>query len=357
MATSQEIKDQAPRTTSATAGGRFDATQTLLAVEAGDLGIWSLDFSADMVWGSQLTAKLLGLPDGPPPWPAAAFFDCLHDDDLELVYQMVEAARRGDPDLISVNLRRKPRPGDGSDKTVWLSMRARVTETAPNGKPRRLTGLIWRITDTTQKQHRADRQLAALDHRVNNTFAVIRALVNLGETAAPDMTSFADTLRNQVEALATANKLSTQMARTKDHARVKVSLFHVIEAALASRIVPPSAGNVTMSKHCPPEIRLAPADLSNVAMILFELATNAVKHGVLGAAGGALDVSVQNENDGTILLSWIETKRPGGQPARPEGGGFGKVILDLCASNLEASYSRTFTHDGMQFEIKMRPQA
>lgn len=350
-------KDQTNMTTLANTPGQFDTAQTLIAVEAGKLGIWSLDFSADTVWGSRLTAELLGLPNEQPTWSAAAFFDCIHDDDLELVYQMIEAARRGDPDMICVNLRRKPRPGDTSDKTVWLSTRARVTEVAENGAPLRLTGLTWRITETTEKQHRADRQLAAVNHRVNNAFAVIRALVNLGETAATDMSSFADTLRNQVEALASANKLTTQTALTKDHARVKVSLFHVVDAALASRIIPGNIGSVSVTKDCPPEIQLAPADLSNAAMILFELATNAVKHGVLGAGRGALSVSARAEADNTLVLTWVED----GGRATHRGGqtraSFGEVILDLCASNLNATYSRTFTQDGIRFDLHMRPQA
>lgn len=359
MAMVQGLTGNTAHPRSAVVDDQTDATQALLAVEAGELGLWTINFTNETVWCSALTAQILGLPNGTTALPTAAFFDCIHDADLELIYQMIEAARRGDPDLIFVNIRRKPSPSVPADRPVWLSVRARVTEKTAQNAPRRLTGLLWRITESSEQQHRADRQLAALSHRVNNTFAVIRALVNLGETVAKDMASFTDTLRNQVEALAVANKLSTQVTRTKDTETVLVGLIHLIDAALSSRDARHVGGAVTVQRTCPPDIRLAPADLSNMSMVLFELAANAEKHGVFGSETGELTVTARAADNGTLTLSWVERGLLGADVTDHDAMGqqsFGETLLGLCASNLDASYSRTFTDDGMQFEMTMRPQ-
>ena len=203
----------------------------------------------------------------------------------------------------------------------------------------------------------ADLILSDVSHRVNNAFAVIRALVGFGESATRDMGSFADTLRNQVEALAIAHKLSTEAARRYGRGADNVALRKVIESALASRMGIAADDQHAIRIACPQDIALAPADLSNLTMILYELAANAVKHGALRPSGGTVAVVVTRAADG-IILHWTESGSAVVPPQKDAKAGtsFGQTILTLCASNLGATFSRKFDDRGMRYQLQFKPQ-
>lgn len=333
-----------------------NAVPPAAALDAAEVGVWALNFAHGTVWGDRHIAEVMGLADQAAPWPSGAFFDRLHDGDLELVHQAMMKAQAGDTAMIRLDFRVKPAPTTQAAPPVWVRTRARVTERGADGTPLRLTGLAWRITQAAHAPDKAERMMADLTHRVNNTFAVIRALVSLGETTAKDLPSFTDTLRNQVEALSIANKISTEAAQAQVDSKVRAPLLTVVEAALASRLDQGMDDGCSVQITCPAAIRLGPTDLSNFAMVLFELAANAVKHGALRGAGGQVRVDVVEVAAGRITCDWSEvcTAPIAAAPPQPsDHPSLGEVVLNLCASNLDATYQRTFHATGMHFRLEM----
>jgi two-component sensor histidine kinase len=97
-----------------------------------------------------------------------------------------------------------------------------------------------------------------------------------------------------------------------------------------------------------------------MAMVLHELATNAIRHGALSRPGGRLQITWQPRRrkgeDGTLRLRWQETgvPMPGGASglAAPEHRGFGsRVIAATVRGQFGGALALDWTEDGMLCEI------
>src|SRR5262249_27883207 len=75
-----------------------------------------------------------------------------------------------------------------------------------------------------------------------------------------------------------------------------------------------------------PALNLSPAAAQAVAMAIHELATNAVKYGALGAAGGRIRVSWERDAGGVRRIRWQEDGGP--SVAAPARRGFGTRMLE-----------------------------
>ncbi|WP_425408727.1 sensor histidine kinase [Hyphococcus sp.] len=89
---------------------------------------------------------------------------------------------------------------------------------------------------------------------------------------------------------------------------------------------------------------------NNIAMALFELATNSLKYGALSVDEGKVDVTV-SQNDGEIALDWRET---GGPPViAPERPGLGLLLIrDACPAALNGEASLDFVRDGVKWRLR-----
>jgi CheY-like chemotaxis protein len=87
-----------------------------------------------------------------------------------------------------------------------------------------------------------------------------------------------------------------------------------------------------------------------MALILHELATNAVKHGALAKPGGNVRVSWSRAEAGQLRVLWQET---GGQKTTPPTTqGFGLTVLRTAASDLGATASYDFTDQGFVYTLQ-----
>ena len=90
-----------------------------------------------------------------------------------------------------------------------------------------------------------------------------------------------------------------------------------------------------------------------LAMTIYELATNAMKHGALSCDGGRVDIewSVSEEADApTFSLGWRES---GGPPAaKPKRTGFGSVVTRrLSASMFDAKVEANYAPEGFAWRL------
>ena len=82
-------------------------------------------------------------------------------------------------------------------------------------------------------------------------------------------------------------------------------------------------------------------------MLLYEVSTNATKHGALAEAEGVVDVIVTRTSGATVVLQWTETA-PYIAPQSQAKEGFGKVLLQHCAQNLGGTMTQTKAPGGYQ---------
>jgi CheY-like chemotaxis protein len=101
-----------------------------------------------------------------------------------------------------------------------------------------------------------------------------------------------------------------------------------------------------------PPVGLAPPAARLLALVLFELATNAVKHGALRRPGGRVRLDWTRGADGDLYLRWRETPAPG-EAALSAGGpaGGGSALFDGLAADLGGRFRRIPFAAGFAAEI------
>jgi two-component sensor histidine kinase len=100
-----------------------------------------------------------------------------------------------------------------------------------------------------------------------------------------------------------------------------------------------------------PQILLEPDTAQAVAVILHELATNAVKYGALSTPNGDINLKWCHEANGRLNLQWIETGGPTVEP--PTRSGFGGRIIQQMIVQLKGE-SRLDRHaEGLVCEITL----
>ncbi len=101
-----------------------------------------------------------------------------------------------------------------------------------------------------------------------------------------------------------------------------------------------------------PNLGLKPETGVTMAMVLHELATNAVKYGALSNASGHLLVSWGLEGLGDtqqVQLNWVET---GGPPVtQPRTMGFGTSLIERSITQLGGTTVREFAAGGLSYKF------
>ena len=224
-----------------------------------------------------------------------------------------------------------------------------------------MIGVNWDATQQKTHEQRLAMLAGEMDHRVKNAFAVIRALINLGERVPGDKKNFAETLKVQVQAMSDAHAISARLARAAQAPSAPVPVAEVLRSALAPWLGDADAGRTgraTVRIDADESILVLPHNVSAVAMLAYELATNATKYGPLGASGGALDVSIERDGPEQALLRWTETTDDPAVARKAEeeakdgvSAGFGSVLVQHCINTLRGKVKRDLTPTGLRFEL------
>ncbi len=182
-----------------------------------------------------------------------------------------------------------------------------------------MTEIALRLQVAKREEAERQQRLLAREmrHRVRNTLAMVRSLVNLSLQTSDSLESFRHSIGRRIESLSNAHALLL------DRQWGPVSLKELI----AGEFEPISqAGRVTATG---PDLAIPATAAIYISMGLHELLTNAIKHGALSAAAGhvCVDWSVRPEDGASRLaIRWIESGGP--RVAKPKRNGFGTLLLE-----------------------------
>jgi two-component sensor histidine kinase len=190
------------------------------------------------------------------------------------------------------------------------------------------TSLEERVRERTAEIRASEERVRLLarevDHRAKNALAVVQATLRL--TPKDDTEAYAKAVEGRVSALARAQTLLAE-----DHWQ-GASLASLLHAELAAFIPCPGNREGPKVELDGPPVVLSPVLTQPLAMAVHELATNAVKHGALSAAGGRVWVTwsvCEQGDDATPLLELIWTESGGPLlVTAPQHRGFGSRVLD-----------------------------
>jgi PAS domain S-box-containing protein len=293
------------------------SSEVALALAAGGLALWRHDLAAGRVTWSKGIPELLRLPASRLAGMDETFAGLAFDEDRSLLLDRRATALAAG--AIDYQGELRVRCGDGVVR--WLQLRGTIHRDL-QGRARSILGAAVDISERKLAEEQRDLLLREMNHRVKNILAVVLAIAHQTGTRAKSMASFLDAFGGRLGALAVALGLATSSAWRA------VGLRQLVHETL----LPHGADAPGRFRLALEDLRLRPTAAQNLALVLHELATNAVKHGALSAPRGRIVLTAQvvDQRAGRALeLVWREENGPPVMPPTREG--FGMSLLGRVA--------------------------
>jgi two-component sensor histidine kinase len=212
-----------------------------------------------------------------------------------------------------------------------------------HSKAGELLGAVSCFQDITQRassEQRLRLLASGMDHRAKNMLAAIQAVIHL--TQAGSVPEFKRAIEGRVSALSRAHVLlSSGQWEGAD-------LRRIVLDELAQH-----SGGETVRVCVDGSPLTVPAQLAqSLALIVHELATNALKHGTIGRPEGRIDLRWWNASGDRLLFRWTESGGAAVQP--PSRKGFGISIIEgAVRQQLGGTLDMDWREDGLRCEIEV----
>ena len=200
-----------------------------------------------------------------------------------------------------------------------------------------------KIARDITEQKRSQEQIATLageaEHRSRNLLAIVQATVHLPQSETP--TGLKQAIEGRIQALANVQSLFVQ-------SRWVGAELSTIAAQELAPYLEAKGARVRLDG---PQLLLEPSTAQAIAIVLHELATNAVKYGALSVPDGQVVLAWSHAADRILTLRWIET---GGPPIKePARQGFGGRVIARMISDLRGKTHFDWRPEGLVCEIAL----
>lgn len=204
------------------------------------------------------------------------------------------------------------------------------------------------ITERLMAQEQQQLLMGEMRHRVKNLFALAHAIVSISAKSSASEGDIIANVQARLSSLARAHDLIMS-----DRLLGPGNEQHVPLLTLVQKILEPYAADNRISIHGD-DCDVGGKAVTNLALLLHELATNAAKYGSLSVETGRIDVDVTTDGDQTRLV-WRETGGP--EPSLGGVAGFGSRLERGLASALGATIERDWPPTGLIVSIVMSKTA
>ena len=205
-------------------------------------------------------------------------------------------------------------------------------------------GIALKMIRSDEQLHHALEQQELLaremSHRLKNVFAIFDGMIRLSSRGAAGKDDLVAILSGRLRALAAAHSL---VRRSFSDVQAGAS-----DLAELLRIVvePHGAQKFTLDG---PTVLCGEQAINGLALVCHELATNAVKYGVLDAETGGVDVA-WTVDDGTLRIRWVE--RGNEIPFPPHAKGVGSALVEATVTRqLGGTLDHEWRRDGLTVDI------
>lgn len=281
--------------------------------------------------------EFTGMPEGSTD--GAEWNGMFHPDDQERAWTVWRhSLATGDPYQIEYRLRR----ADGEYR--WVLGRA-LPLRDPQGEITRWFGTCTEIHEAKVASEERALVTQELRHRIKNILAVVTSLIGLTARSRPELRDASADLIERVAALGRAH----DFVRTPGASSADAS-HDSLHALLGELLRPYRAAGEDRITVTGDDVPIAAHEVTPMALLFHELATNAAKYGGLAQAGGGVTIAIEDAGD-EIVLRWQEAA---GHPIRPpEGNGFGSKLIDLSAMRqLRGHLERHWRAEGLQVTVR-----
>jgi PAS domain S-box-containing protein len=299
-----------------------------LAIEAAELGVWSRDIATERLeWNDELL-RIYGLSRAefeanPDAWRM------VHPDDLAYAAGQLGKIRKGER-VRDVRFRIRRRDGEIRHLT------ASGVPVVCDGSITTLIGVTVDITDTVERERQLSDALARLEtavreanHRIKNNLLTVLSLIDLAENSDHSLSN----VTKQINAFVAVHDA---LGQTEHPGRVEIrSLLHEVAephmdalAEMGGRLTIESAEHVVDSKQAVPMV-----------LIVNELVSNAIRHGVRPGAHDFVRICVSSTGDEMRLAVTNSGARLPEEGPDSGNGSIGWTLIRALADQVGACIS------------------
>jgi len=227
----------------------------------------------------------------------------------------------------------------------WVAARGQGHDVGIYG--RTMFGIFLDVTGRKQAEEGHELLAGEMSHRVKNLLAIATALTAISSRASDTTQEMARELTQRLSALGRAHDLVRPLPNDQGNAALLGDLLVVLLAPYDE--LGAFKGRLRIAVE---RMGVGHASATSLALVIHELATNAMKYGALSAATGTLDISSAPDGD-DIVLTWLE--RGGPRVTVPEGdGGFGsKLVHRSVTGQLDGSIDYTWDSEGLIVTVRI----
>ena len=309
-----------------------------MAVEGAGVALWAWNVDTDQLRLDQRSYDLWGVPNT----TEVTFEDLsahIHPADRDRV-RAAFAATRAVMGQYEIDFRIMI-----GEEVRWVSARGQGEDEGM--LDRTMFGIFLDVTGRKQAEESNELLAGEMSHRVKNLLAIASGLTTITSRSASSTEDMARQLTNRLTALGRAHDLVRPLPGEGKKDALLGDLISVLLSPYDD--LGAFSGRIRVSV---PRMAVGEASATTLALVIHELATNALKYGALSTDEGTLDVSSSSHEDEVVVV-WTER---GGPPVEsPTGqGGFGsKLINRAMSAQLGGTLTCDWAEDGVIVTLKM----
>jgi PAS domain S-box-containing protein len=302
--------------------------------------VWSTLPDGDHDYFNQRWYDFTGVPAGSTD--GEGWNGVFHPDDQERAWkQWRHCLQTGAPYEIEYRLRHR------SGEYRWTLGRAMPMRGA-DGRIVRWIGTCTDIDAAKRQSAQIEVLSRELSHRIKNIFAVIGSLIAMSARQAPEHRDFATRVRQRIQALGRAHEFVRPHSDESRRPGIDTT-FHALVAEILEPYPAYDAGRIEV---CGEDEAVDDRSATPLALLIHELATNAIKYGSLSNERGRVTIATRVEGD-NYVLEWTEIDGPplGGEPKRT---GFGTRLTEISIRDqLGGELLREWREGGLKVKAKV----
>jgi len=194
------------------------------------------------------------------------------------------------------------------------------------------------ITERKQAEERIQLLVREIDHRAKNLLALVQATVHLAQADTPQ--ELKKSIEGRIQAIANAHTLLAQARWSGAD----------LGALVQDELAPYGKEDGKRAEIAGPALMLEPSTAQAMAIVVHELATNAVKYGALSVPTGRIQVAWSLSPERQFAFHWSERGGPAVTAPRRKGVGT-RVVEQVVCGQMKGELNLDWRSEGLDCTI------